>query len=242
MKNFIIKVKNHILNILLPKTCHHCGRDLGADTVLPLCEDCLKRIKTPGPLICRRCGITLPSGGATCHNCRGVKEKKYKCSIIRSGFVFTPEVKSIIHNFKYNEHTYLGKFLTAAILLTFDETKEFENVDIIVPVPLHKLKQRIRGYNQSALIAARLAKNKNIIYDEKLLKRVKFTKSQAKLGRKDREKNTLEAFACTREVKGKIVLVIDDVATTGFTLEQCAIALKKAGAKKVYALTAAREE
>ena len=87
-----------------------------------------------------------------------------------------------------------------------------------------------------------MAENKNIFYDEKLLARKKNTSAQAKLKKADRIKNVEQAFECRGDVKGKIILLADDVCTTGSTLEACAAALKSAKAKKVYALTLAREE
>ncbi|MDR0291705.1 MAG: ComF family protein [Elusimicrobium sp.] len=235
-------IKDHALNILLPRVCHGCERDLPASYKLPLCGDCNAALREPGPLICGRCGVTLPDGGNRCYSCRGVKAAGFKCSLIRSALVFTPEARSLVHNFKYGGHVYLQKFLAEKMRAAFDKTTEFKTVEIICPVPLHSFKQRRRGYNQSALLAQNLAENKNIFYDEKLLLRKKNTSAQAKLKKAERIKNVENAFECRADVKGKIILLVDDVCTTGSTLEACAAALKAAKAKKVYALTLAREE
>jgi len=235
-------IKDHALNILLPKTCHCCGRDLPASYKEPLCGECRAGLKEPGPHICGRCGITLPDGGNRCYSCRGGKAAGFKCSLIRSALVFTPETRSLVHNFKYSGHVYLQKFLAEKMCAAFDKIPEFKTVEIICPVPLHAFKHRTRGYNQSALLARMLAHYKNIFYDEKLLARNKNTSAQAKLKKAERIKNVKEAFECRADVKGKIILLIDDVCTTGSTLEACAAALKSAKAKKVYALTLAREE
>ena len=235
-------IKDHILNILMPRVCHACGRDQRAADRLPLCETCLAGLKETGPHVCARCGVNLPDGGKFCYSCRGSKAQNFKCSLIRSALVFTPETRSLVHNFKYGGRVYLQKFLAGKLDAAFEKTPGFKTADIICPVPLHPFKLRSRGYNQSALLAEILAKNKSIFYEEKLLKRKKNTRAQAKLKKADRIKNTEDAFVCDKDVKGKIILLIDDVCTTGSTLEACARALKTAKAKKVYALTLAREE
>ena len=199
-------------------------------------------LKEPGPEICGRCGVTLPDGGKFCYYCRGSKAANFKCSKIRSGLVFTKEARSLVHNFKYNGHIYLQKFLAGKMRAVFEKVPEFQTVDAICPVPLHTFKRMRRGYNQSALLAEILAREKNIFYDEKLLSRKKNTSAQASLKKVERIKNVKEAFVCRGDAKGKTILIIDDVATTGSTLEACAAALKTAKAKKVYALTLAREE
>ena len=240
--NILELIKDHALNILLPRACHCCGRDEPASYKLPLCEECMNGLAEPGPFVCARCGVNLPDGGTHCYSCRGSKASGFKCSLIRSALVFTPELRSLVHGFKYSGRVYLKNFLAEKMRGAFDKTAEFKTADIICPVPLHALKHRKRGYNQSALLAKILAQNKNIVYDDKILERKKNTSVQAKLKKAERIKNVEDAFVCRADVKGKIILLIDDVATTGSTLESCAAALKRAKAKKVYALTLAREE
>ena len=235
-------IKDHALNILLPRVCHCCGADQAASDKMPLCENCLNGLVEPGPHVCARCGINLPDGGNYCYSCRGSKAGGFKCSIIRSALVFTPELRGLVHGFKYSGRVYLQKFLAEKMREAFDKTPEFQTVDVICPVPLHALKLRKRGYNQSALLAQILARDKNIFYGDKILERNKNTSVQAKLKKAERIKNVENAFVCRADVKGKTILLIDDVATTGSTLEACAAALKTAKAKKVYALTLAREE
>ena len=108
-------------------------------------------------------------------------------------------------------------------------------------MPLHGIKFKARGYNQSELLAKELSAKLNIPYSFTVLKRIKNTKSQTKLSRAGRKENMQNAFEGLGKVKGKTVLITDDVCTTGSTLENCAHALKERGAKKVYALVLARE-
>ncbi|WP_424245675.1 ComF family protein [Elusimicrobium posterum] len=207
----------------------------------PLCPECFDSLIILKDKICKRCGVLLKDGGAYCRQCRGSKAAKYKCKVVRSSFSFNEPARSLVHAFKYNGHLFLADFFASYMTKTFKQTKEFAEVNLIIPVPLHKLKQRIRGYNQAGVLASKLAENLGIEINDKILKRNKFTASQARLDKEHRKQNIKNAFVCKAALKGKTVLVVDDVATTTFTLEACADALKKAGAKTVYALTLARE-
>lgn len=125
----------------------------------------------------------------------------------------------------------------------FSHYPELSCVELVTAVPLHPSKQRTRGYNQSELLGCSFAHHTGLCWKPALLKRTRNTKSQTKLNRAGRLANMQGAFTCTvpSQVKGKVVLLIDDVSTTGATLEGCAIALKEAGAKRVFAYTYARE-
>ena len=120
---------------------------------------------------------------------------------------------------------------------------ELAGAEIVMPVPLYPVKLRTRGYNQSERLAHSFALHTGLKLVTNALKRTRNTVSQTELNRKGRLLNMVGAFACERPetVKGKIILLIDDVATTGATLEGCAVALKAVGAKQVFAYTYARE-
>jgi len=241
--NFFSKLKKILWHVFFPNTCYSCRRDLSPETTEPLCTSCLKAIKDVGPLYCQRCGKPLPDGGAHCYQCRGTKGKIFKCKIIRSSVVFGPQIRSLVHAFKYADQSYLANFLATLMARYWAIYPELAESQILVPVPLHRKKLRKRGYNQAELLAVALAEKRNLPVNTQLLRRVRNTPSQTRFGREGRLKNMSGAFECVlpKEVKGKIILLIDDVATTGATLEGCAEALKKAGAKKVMAYTLARE-
>ena len=145
--------------------------------------------------------------------------------------------KQLILAFKHGDRTeltpILGKFLSLA-----DPTL-FEGVDIIVPVPLHWTRRFHRMYNQASILGHKLGQIRNIPCATGILKRIRATESQGHKHRKEREANVRKAFIVVKpdRVKGKTILLIDDVMTTGATLNECARILKKSGAKEVKVIT-----
>lgn len=240
-KRLFVQTGKYILHILFPKTCFSCGEDLPFGEDFPLCAACFSQIQYPGPLICRRCGTVLPAGGAHCARCRGSKAKTFKCGVIRSAWLFGPQTQALIHAFKYQGYSFLADFLGERMAQEFIKYPELTPIDWVVPVPLHPKKRRVRGYNQSQLLAESFCKRTGLLLRGEVLLRQRDTLSQARLKRAERLTNMAGAFAALPEVKGKRILLIDDVATTGATLEGCAAALKQAGAKQVTAFTLARE-
>lgn len=235
--------KDALLHVLLPNTCYSCRRDLPFRHRSPLCDACSALVRPVGPLYCLRCGKPLPDGGAHCYHCRGSKAREYRCKIIRSAVVFGPQVRALIHAFKYADRPYLADYLAEWMWGAWEKYPDLAGAQLLLPVPLHPKKLKKRGYNQSELLACALARRKQLPVDTRSLIRRRDTPSQTKFGREARLKNMDGAFECIAPaaVKGKVILLIDDVATTGATLEGCARALKQAGAKKVMAYTLARE-
>ena len=243
MQNTCRQLLKLFLHFWFPRTCFACGRDLAWRTEDPLCPGCAGSLTPPGPLICQRCGAALKSGGAHCYACRGGKARQYKCRMIRASFVFNPSSRALVHALKYANADYLARYMGRLMGREFAQYPELSEAEVLVPVPLFPKRCRRRGYNQSELLARALAETIGLPVNTAALARVRDTVSQTTLGREGRLANMSGAFLCTRpaELKGKVVLLVDDVATTGATLEGCAQALRAAGAKKVYAYTFARE-
>lgn len=149
------------------------------------------------------------------------------------GYLYNGRMAEAVQRFKYKKALYLADILTDAI-----EIPTAWDFDCLVPVPLHPLRKFLRDYNQSLVLAESLAKSYGEPIRCDLLKRTRYTKSQTRLGARDRRKNLRDAFAASGAVAGLSVLLIDDVTTTGSTLLTCAEALKRAGALCVYAATA----
>lgn len=242
-KTCVLNGGKYLLHVLLPRTCFSCGKDLTCNATAPLCPSCENGLTLPGPLICQRCGVVLKSGGAHCFHCRGSKGAQFKCKIIRSACNFNEFSRGLVHALKYQGIDYVAPYMGVFMARRFALFSEFADVNWVIPVPLFKKRARKRGYNQSELLARAFCKETGIALDVTSLVRVRDTGSQTKLGREARVANMTGAFEVKNPaaVKGKTVLLIDDVATTGSTLEACAQALRQAGAKRVMAYTFARE-
>ena len=240
---FLCTLGKRISHFFFPRVCVACGQDLPFDMKDFLCTTCKAQLMRPGPLICTRCGVELPSGGAHCFACRGSKEATYKCKLIRSAFVFNTPSRALVHALKYQGADYVAPFMGHLMAERYKELPELQQADLVIPVALFSKRQRRRGYNQSELLARAFANEALLALDTTSLVRTRDTISQTKLGRKGRLENMTGAFTCKAPscIKGKTVLLVDDVATTGATLEGCAIALREAGAKRVVAYTFARE-
>ncbi|MBE0538894.1 MAG: ComF family protein [Ignavibacterium sp.] len=154
-----------------------------------------------------------------------------------SRFVFETDktLQHIIHALKYNRQFKLGVFL-GEILSEGIKSRGWQ-IDLIVPVPIHPLKKVERGYNQSDYIVKGLSKSLKIPYSTKLIKRTRHTESQTKLKMKARAQNVADAFDVRnpKKLSGKNILIVDDIITTGATIQECGRALVKGGAKTVYA-------
>jgi len=144
-----------------------------------------------------------------------------------------------MHWFKYRGRTVLAEPLGE--LMAAYWTQHPMPIDVVVPVPLHAARLRERGYNQAALLAHEMARRVGLTVDERVLLRQRATAPQVELDAEQRKENVQQAFRCSGNgLKGRRVLLIDDVCTTGATLEACAIALYDGGAREVRALTLAR--
>jgi len=216
------------IDTLFPPRCGGCGT---AGSLW--CAACRQSLAFILPPMCDACGEPATTG--LCAKCRA---QPLRIEWIRSAVVFQGPVREAIHHFKYNRWSSLagplGEALTAAWMAAAPAA------DWLVPVPLHRARERERGYNQSALLAAELGRRVNVHVAPRGLRRVRATRVQMQLDAAERRINVAGAFAADGEWSGRRVVVIDDVCTTGATLEACAAALYSAGAAAVYGLTLAR--
>ena len=218
-----------LLDLVYPPRCPGCG-SIGA----VLCASCQARIEPPPTPACIRCGHPA-STESLCPTCRATPSHLDR---IAASAVFAPPLREAIHELKYNNGRSLARPLGAAMVAYWQE--QGFSADIIVPVPLHRARLAERGYNQAALLARVLGEATHIPLDEKAVVRHKATQQQALLNAAERRENVKEAFTCSGDVTGKRVVLVDDVATTGATLEACAAALRAGGASAVWAFTLAR--
>ena len=218
------------VDFLFPPICGGCEK-LG----VRWCGECKTSVVLIPEPQCDICGLPQSSAGV-CDSCQKTKPTY---DILRSWAVFEGPVRKAVHRIKYRQDLGLGESL-ANDLLDYVNQLNWQ-VDIVVPVPLGKKRFRERGYNQVSLIARPLALAKGWKYAPRSLKRARETTSQVGLSADKREENVHDAFVAKgSQVDGKSVLIVDDVSTTGATLNSCAQALITGGAREVYALSLAR--
>ncbi|MEA3338270.1 MAG: ComF family protein [Chloroflexota bacterium] len=220
-----------LLDILFPPQCAGCGK-----SGVNICPDCMGQV-TPVPLpICRHCGRPW-EGPGVCHSCRSCQSQ---LKAIRSASIYAQPLGKIIWQFKYRNRRDLARPLGG--LLASYWMGHVVPVDIVMAVPLHPTRQRERGYNQATLLAQQLCFTARLpLLDAGILQRGRPTTQQASLTRPERLKNVAGAFQWQGPALSDLnILLIDDVATSGATLEACATVLKGAGAASVRALTVAR--
>ncbi len=218
------------MDLLYPPICGGCAQK-GARW----CKNCSNAVKLISQPLCKICGLPQQKDEI----CPACKRNPPFYNGLRSWAIFEGPVRQALHRMKYKQDLGLGDALAAEML---DFLRDLNwNIDIVIPVPLGKQRLRERGYNQAGLFARPLALANAWRYLPRSLKRIKETKSQVGLSASERQQNVFGAFLAEREkIFGKTVLVVDDVSTTGATLNSCAEALKKSGAKAVYALSVAR--
>ena len=237
------KIGKYLLHVLLPRTCAHCKEDLHYLDTAPLCPACRGSLKPIMGLSCRKCGLPLDSGGEYCFLCRGHKGARLKAALVRSAFAFNPELRSIIHAFKYHGRKDLSEPLGIELAQAYDRYPELREYNFVVAVPLFRDKERERGFNQSELLAGTLAREKKLFLLEGAVEKVKDTPSQTRLSKQERRENVKGTFKAAKPelIKGRRILIVDDVATTLATADELARVLEKAGAAGTAVFTLARE-
>lgn len=241
MKPGMLKAGKWLLNALLPRGCAHCGLDLHFLEAGPLCRGCAGALEPLPGLHCKTCGLPLRDGGSACRDCRGGRLRAL--DLARSAFVFNPQLRSLVHAFKYKGREDLAGYLAGEMTLALPRFPELAPYAFCAAVPLHPSRSGERGFNQAELLSRRLAGLTNLFHLEGAASRVKNTPSQTSLSKKERRENMQGAFRVDKPelVQGRKILLVDDVATTLATLEALAAEFLKAGAKSVAAYTLARE-
>ena len=233
-----------MLDTLFPVSCISCRCDGEW-----FCEECLEKIRIIPFQVCPKCEKNITESGRSCPNCKpfSTLDAMLVSTSYKEGLV-----AKLVHLYKYrfvqDLHIPLGKMLVRSIIRS-----ELPLPDLIVPVPLHKKRLRWRGFNQAGLLAEYVAKNLTAGFEIRIatdvLERRRFTQPQMKVKRySERQNNLKDAFFLESDPpkdsdpEGKIILLIDDIATTGSTLYECAKILKKGGAKKVFSAVIDRQE
>ena len=228
----ITRLKRAALDLLFPPYCLGCGREGNY-----FCGRCARELTYISPPVCRICGRPLTPDG----HCPGCISIQHEIDGIRAPFLFEGLIRKAIHDFKYNNLRSLSPFL-ASYLSEFLVENPLPG-EVLVPVPVHPKRLRERGYNQTSLLAFELGKLTGMRVDNGSLIRSVYNTPQAKLSSgTERLQAAAGAFTCRdNKLQGEKVILIDDVSTSGATLNACAAALKEAGATSVWGLTLALE-
>ena len=227
------------LSVLLAPSCAACGQLLEHPTSGPVCDSCWRSILPLTPPLCDRCGDPLPTWRAIsiplarCPRCRRGSRHVDRARAVGGD---DGALRALVHALKYEGRRSLARPLAA--LMRIRGADMLTGADWAVPVPLHPSRRRERGFNQAADLARHLG-----VPVRRALRRHRATRTQTGLPAARRHGNVRGAFALARGregLEGSVVVLIDDVSTTGATLDACARVLKEAGVREVRALTAAR--
>jgi len=224
-----------------PRACAGCG-DGSPTAGRYLCWDCLARVDFIRPPYCELCGDPVPGRIGHAYTCAWCSARRIHFRQARSAARYDGPLAQMIRDFKYHGHLWLARDLAGlleAVVRTHFEEALF---DVVTAVPLHPLKERMRGYNQSAMLAEVLARKLDLPFYARLMFRRRPTPTQTHLTAEQRIANVRDAFGTRwcRWLEGRRVLLVDDVMTTGATVNECARALIAGGAATVDVVTVAR--
>lgn len=234
-----------VKNVFFPIFCHTCREPLHTDEngfFCPGCWESSPRVERP---FCPRCGRPHPAavglGGRSNFPCADCREKPNPhIRRIAAPALFEDSIAEAIKLFKFGRRVRLAEPLSELLADFVREEMPGEGYDLVIPVPLHKVRERARGYNQSRLLAERIMRSFPGACLEESLKRIRPTKTQSTLSGKERQTNIRGAFAVQGDgCRGKRILLIDDVVTTSGTVTECARILHRAGAIQVDVLAVA---
>jgi ComF family protein len=228
--------------LLFPSSCQVCESLLERPGERVVCFRCLEKLKGTDSPFCLCCGRFFDGVGEP-HLCAACLERRPPFIRHRSAARYEGVAKDIILLYKYRGFSVLSGVLAGFVMdsLTGDEDI-WSGLEAVIPVPLHRAKEKSRGFNQARLLAAGLAERRNLPLLAGRLVKVKRTEAQTSLDARAREMNLRGAFRVKKGagIKGKTVLLVDDVYTTGATIRECSAALMKAGAGEVRAVTVAQ--
>ena len=213
--------------------CNGCGAEIFGEGFF--CEECEKTLPYNDKTVCDHCGRELKNPSGYCSTCKGTMVSVDKA---RSVFKYESPISGLVKKAKYDNGKYILDYF--AEKLSFLYFNEFFRSEVVCCVPMSEKRLKKRKYNQSEILAKTVSAKINVPFSDCIIK-VKETKRQAKLSRKERLKNLTDSFKITdkKAVRGKNVLIVDDVSTTGATGEAVAAKLKKAGALRVHLITVA---
>jgi ComF family protein len=234
-------VQRALSDLFFPRTCPFCDSpDVGADSCL--CETCQDSVRFLTDSVCHICGLPLPGvAGAEAATCGRCLTRPPRYNRARYGTYYEGPLKDALVRFKYRAALHNGPALSELLIQSFYRHFDDSEFDVIVPVPIHLNKLRHRGFNQALVLAQRLSTETSIPVNRTALEKVKDTLPQVGLTRMERLKNLKGAFGISKPavIRDRRVLLVDDVATTGSTIAECAGTIASAKAARIDVLVLA---
>lgn len=242
MAGKIFKWVSRAVDLVYPRNCQFCASPLTEEQPGVICPVCLAQAKLIEPPCCRRCGLPFDGKLDELIDCGYCQHLKFHFSRAHAACRAEGVVRDCVHRLKYNREMYYVEHLAGWLHGAGQRWIDWNQVDAIVPVPLHPVKARSREFNQAAVLCRELGRRVDRPVLAKCIRRVRDTESQTRLDAAARRENMRGAFSAgaAGTLAGKRLVLVDDVFTTGATLDACAKVLLHSGATDVIALTVAR--
>ena len=239
MKKNILTGLRESLHIFYPKRCPICDEILWLpfwSQEYPICVECKKKIEYVIEPVCKKCGKPISDErGLHCQDCMRYSHKYLQGKAL---WIYNKKVKQSIYRFKYKNRREYGISYARELVRRYEPWILRKEIQAIVPIPLHKKKRRKRGFNQAEIIALEIGNLLQIPVEKHLLERCVDTRPQKELNDKERKINLKNAFKVSKnKVKLERILLVDDIYTTGSTIDGAANALKEAGVIEIYFLS-----
>jgi ComF family protein len=242
VKRLLVGLKDDILDFVYPQSCPICRKPLARDEN-QVCHECWGTMTILPNSFCPYCKSFFEDENSVDeHHCLYLSRPEDRLiPAVRSLGTFDDHYQTLIHRFKYGKNLPLGRRLAKRLGQSVSEMESFADYDLVVPVPLHRARYRERGFNQSEVLAEGVAESTGVSLATGALRRKKNTRDQTYLNALQRAENVKDAFAVKESdrIDGKTIILVDDVMTTGATLNECARTLLSAGAVDIFAATLA---
>lgn len=231
------------LTFIYPDVCQHCLAARATAAEGYVCSGCWREVRFIVAPMCDRCGLPFEGAISDAFECANCQQMDLQFSSARSAVAAKGMVLDIIHRWKYSRAMWFEPFLVGLLVREAGPALRESKWDIIVPIPLHPRKQAEREFNQAEHLARHLGEATGLPVDTTSVRRVSATRTQTQLSREERARNMSRAFSegpGAKSLRGKRVVLVDDVLTTGATTSACADILRTCGAADVCVWTVAR--
>ncbi len=221
------------LNLLFPPVCQHCGDRIDKSDDY-LCDSCSEKLMLLEPNLCPYCGKKMVRG--ECFDCGRPEEPWTEAQAI---FAYRDSLRALIHSLKYDGKRGIAKFLAKKTSEWLQQNRIFTDANLILPIPLHRVRLKERGFNQSAIISKYIAKMQNWSFSDSSLIRNRATTKQSKVADHERAMNVHNAFSVKKPelILSNNVVLLDDIFTSGSTMREVCNVVNKCNPKRLYVLT-----